>query len=143
MQKFIKENSEQIFEYINKEILKDIGIMHYNFFKKTIQDIITQKADLKINSNLLPYYIFTLIFNEGRIDYTSLRNETISFNQINKEASTYYNYAKFTLENDYLHLELKQCKIGGMPVDEDIVKFSRKIPVNYTGLEEFINKIKK
>jgi len=134
---FIQKNSNFIYDYINIEILKDVGAINKGYFTKVIQEI-----DIKenINPNILPYYIFTLLFNEGKVDYTSLRNETLSLNQINKEASTYYNYARFSLKKDFLFLELMQCKIGGMPIDEDIIKFTKKIPINSIGLEEFIDK---
>ena len=31
-----------------------------------------------------------------------------------------------------------QTKIGGMPIDKDIVKFTKKIPIETFRLEEFI-----
>ncbi len=123
---FINENSNLIYEYINKEILKDIGAINKDFFTKVIKELVIKE---NINPNVLPYYIFTLLFDEGKVDYTSLRNETLSLNQINKEASTYYNYARFSLKNNCLYVELMQCKIGGMPIDEDIVKFKKIIPI--------------
>ena len=36
-----------------------------------------------------------------------------------------------------------QTKIGGMPIDDDIVKFKKNIPIKSSGLQEFINKNKK
>ena len=33
---YIKENSPLIFEYINKEILEDIGVMSPNFFVRLL-----------------------------------------------------------------------------------------------------------
>jgi hypothetical protein len=112
---------------------------------KLIEDIFIKPRDIKIteqsiNPNIFPYYLFTLVFGKGKMDYTSFRSETINFNQINKEASVYYNYARFTLEDDFLCIYLMQTKIGGMPIDEDIVKFTKRIPIKSSGLEEFINK---
>jgi hypothetical protein len=72
------------------------------------------------------------------MDYTSLRAETIDFTEINKESKVYYNYARFSLKDDSFYIDLMQTKIGGMPIDKDIVKFSKKIPVKSLGLEEFI-----
>jgi len=137
---FIKENAQYIFNYINDEVLKGIGEMNYNYFKKVIQDIDLQEC--MDNINILPYFIFTLIEGKGRLDYTSLRVETINFNQINIEAAVYYNYAKFSLKNEFLCIELMQTKIGGMPIDNDIVKFTKNIPINNFGLEKFISKNK-
>jgi len=148
MKDFIKENSYLIYNYINAEILKDVGEMNFDFFVKVLEDIF--EGNTKINlceyctkSNLLPYFIFTLIEGKGRLDYTSLRVETINFDQINKEASVYYNYASFSLKNEFLCIDLMQTKIGGMPIDNDIVKFTKNIPIKVSGLEEFINKNKK
>jgi len=138
---FIKENAQLILDYINEEVLQGIGEMNFNYFKKVLQDIDLNKYNEKLN--IFPYFIFTLIEGKGRLDYTSLRVETINFNQINKEASVYYNYAKFSLKNEFLCIDLMQTKIGGMPIDNDIVKFTKNVPINNFGLEEFINKNKK
>lgn len=124
---FIKENAQEIFNYINTEVLKGIGEMNFNYFKQVIQDI--DLSEYTENPNILPYFIFTLLSGNGRLDYTSLRVETINFDQINKEASVYYNYARFSLKNEFLCIELMQTKIGGMPIDEDIVKFTKNIPI--------------
>jgi len=138
---FINENAQWVFDYINEEVLQGIGEMNFNYFKKVLQDIDLNKYNEKLN--IFPYFIFTLIEGKGRLDYTSLRVETINFNQINKEASVYYNYAKFSLKNEFLCIDLMQTKIGGMPIDNDIVKFTKNVPINNFGLEEFINKNKK
>lgn len=145
---FIKKNSYFIYEYINSEVLKDIGVMNSEYFVTIIQDIFVKKTNVekslnKINTNILPYFLFTLLSKNGKIDYTSLRVETINFNQINKESSTYYNYVRFSLRDDFFIIELMQSKIGGMPIDEDIVKFKKEILINSSGLEEFIIKKEK
>lgn len=144
---YIKENSYLIYEFINSEILKSVGEINPDYFVKLISDIFAKQNDMKIseeniNPNIFPYYIFTQLFGKGKMDYTSFRSETINFNQINKEASVYYNYARFTLEDDFLSINLMQTKIGGMPIDEDIVKFTKKVPIQSLGLEEFIKKNK-
>lgn len=141
---FIKENSYLIYEYINTEVLKNIGVMNQEYFLKVIKDIFNENTNTKINfndvnTNIFPYYIFTLLSYHGKIDYTSFRTETINFSQINREASTYYNYVKFSLDNDFLTIALMQSKMGGMAVDEDIVKFKKEVTVKKLGLEEFIN----
>lgn len=145
---FIKKNSYWIYNYINAEVLKDIGKMNSNYFIKVIQDIFAKKIDIMINQNntnpnILPYSILTLLSQRGKLDYTTLRVETINFDQINKEASVYYNYAKFSLKDEFLYIELMQTKIGGMPIDKDIVKFTKIISIKNFGLEEFISKNKR
>jgi hypothetical protein len=139
---FINKNSYWIYTYINSEILQGIAIMHPEYFVKIIEDIFEEKKDIKIseqNLNILPYLIFTLISEKGKLDYTSLRADTIDFTQIDKEASVYYNYVQFSLKDDFFYIELMQTKIGGMPIDKDIVKFLKKIPIKKYGLEEFIS----
>lgn len=140
---FIKENSNLIYEYINNEVLKDVGKINSNYFEKIIDDMFVKKiyGDIEVeNINLLPYLIFTKLFGKGKMDYTSFRSETIDFSQINKESKVYYNYAYFFLEDGYFCINLMQMKIGGMPIDKDIVKFSKKVFIKSTGLEDYINK---
>ncbi len=144
---FIKENSSLIYEFINSEVLKGVGRIDSDYFAKLISDIFVKENDIKIfeqdiSVNILPYLIFTLIDQKGKMDYTSLRVETINFDEIDKESSVYYNYARFTIKDDSLYIDLMQTKIGGMPIDEDIVKFSKRIPMKKLGLEEFIAKNK-
>ena len=38
-------------------------------------------------------------------------------------------------------LNLMQTKIGGMPIDKDIVKYTKKIPVEVSKYKEFMNNI--
>ncbi len=140
LKNFIKENSNWIYEFINTEILKNIGVMNYNYFLQITQELFEENSMKEIpTSNMLPYFIFTQFSQQGTIAYTSLRVETLDFKQIDKEAKAYYNYARFSIKNDCLCIELMQSKIGGMPIDGDIVKFTKNIPIKYSGLEEFIN----
>jgi len=37
-------------------------------------------------------------------------------------------------------IDLMQTKIGGMPIDNDIIKFSKKIPIKNRGLAEYLSK---
>ena len=145
---FIKKNSYFIYEYINTSVLKNIGIINPDYFVKIIQDIFEEENKIKLselnaNSNILPYSIFTLLSDNGKMDYTSLRVETIDFSQLNKESSTYYNYARFSLKDDFLCIELMQSKIGGMPIDDDIVKFTKSIAINSSAFKKFIIKKEK
>ena len=140
---FLQQNAYAIFAYINTSILKDIGVMNPDYFIKTVQDIMAQKTILPTDEkyadiNILPYSILTTICNKGRVDYTSLRAESINFAPLNKEAAVYYNYAQFSLKDTVLCIALMQSKIGGMPIDDDIVKFTKNISINPVGLEQFI-----
>jgi len=142
---FVNENADLIYNYINYEILQDIGEINSDYFVKIIKEVFAKKLTILVdgynkNPNILPYLLFLFLESKGKIDYTSLRNETLSFSKINKEASVYYNYSKFSLDNEYLIIQLMQTKIGGMPIDKDIVKFTKKILIQNKGLEEFINK---
>jgi len=145
---FIKENLDLIYNYINTEILQDVGIMNFDYFTKNIQGFIDEQNiiqvddDLNSKVNLVPYLFFTTLGNEGRIDYTELRLETINFNKIDKEASVYYNYVQFSLDDNFLSIKLMQTKIGGMPIDKDIIKFTKQIPILENGLQQFIDKMK-
>ena len=143
IREFATKNSFLIYQYINTHILQNIAEINYTYFLKVIHDIFTKNINIKSNQytsnlNILPYFIFTLLSEKGKIDYTSLRVDTIDFNQIDKEAKVYYNYVQFSLKDDFLYIELMQTKIGGMPIDKDIVKFTKKIPIEISGLEEFI-----
>lgn len=133
LKRFLKENSSSLLEFINKEILKDVGEINSNYFNKLIKDIFfngTNKIEIKnLNLNKLPYQILTFLEGKGKMDYTSMRVDTINLHELNKEASVYYNYAKFYIKDELFFIDLMQMKIGGMPIDEDIVKFSKKIEI--------------
>lgn len=143
IQDFIKRNSLFICDYINTVILKDVGVMNFDYFVKVTEDIFEKRKDIEVNlteidSNILPYLILTLLSKNGKLDYTTFRVETINFSKINKEAATYYNYVRFSLSDGMFVIELMQTKIGGMPIDKDIVKFTKKIPIDTNGLDKFI-----
>lgn len=137
---FIKKNSYLIYEYINIEVLKNIGLINPEYFIKIIEEMLKKEVDIKLNQNILPYFILSIIGNNGKLDYTSLRVDTINLSQINKESSSYYNYVKFSLTNDLFLIELMQNKTGGMAIKEDIVKFRKEVIIKKIGLKEFIIK---
>lgn len=140
---FIKQNAPWIYEYINCEVLNEIGQINPNYFVKLLNDIfIKQTLNQNIDTNILPFYLFTQIESKGRMDYTSLRTETISLKKLNEEAKVYYNYARFSLQEGFFCIDLMQTKIGGMPIEEDIVKFTKSVPIKSLGLEEFIKQNK-
>lgn len=142
---FILNNSNLLYTYINTQILQDIAQLNFNYFENIIQRHLILNSDISknkftVNKNLLPYFILTLIEKDGKIDYTSSRIDTIDFSQLNKESSVYYNYIQFLLKDDCLSIQLMQTKIGGMPIDEDIIKFTKNIPIDKSGFDKFILK---
>lgn len=141
---FIKKNANAIYLFINEEILKDIGIMNPNYFVKLVDNVfieniqsVLEEKDLEFE--LIPYYLLTHMFGTGHIAYTSLRVESIDFAPINKEARAYYNYARFFIDNDKLVIQLMQSKIGGMPIDADIVKYTKEVILNKNGVASYKN----
>jgi len=136
LNEFLTNNSTVICSYINTEILEDIGRINPDYFKKIITNLNSQEIEM-IDKNILPYFLLSQI---GKIDYTSLRVENINLNLLDKEASVYYNYAKFSLTDTLFCIDLMQTKIGGMPIDNDIIKFSKKIPIKNRGLAEYLSK---
>jgi len=138
--KFIQENAHFIYEYINEKILKNTALMNLEYFIKILKEIFKKNTELNINQNILPYFLFTLLGNNGKLDYTSLRADSVNLSQINKESSTYYNYVSFSLNKDFFIIKLMQNKTGGMAIKEDIVKFKKEIPINKSGLDRFILK---
>jgi hypothetical protein len=140
---FIKQNAPWVYEYINREVLKELGQMSPNYFVKLINDILKKQIPSQnIDINILPYYLFTQIQGKGKMDYTSFRRETIDLYPLMKKAGVYHNYVRFSLQKDCLHIDLMQTKIGGMPIDEDIVKFTQKVAIKPSGLESFIKERK-
>lgn len=140
---YVKQNAPWIYEYINTEILKNMGAIHPNYFVKIIEDIFVKQNEAQLTpqnseASLFPYTLFTLLFKQGKMDYTSFRNETISLTSLTLEASVYHNYVQFVIADDIFYINLMQTKMGGMPLDEDIVKYSKAIPINKEGLETFI-----
>ena len=141
---FINQNAYWIYKYINNKVLKNIGTMNCLYFINILEDIFAKGSNnqltqfTKQNNNLLPYYILKLINGSGTMPYTSIRPDTIDFRILNKEASTYYNYLRFSLDNDFLILELMQSKTGGMPIDADFVKYKKNITIDLLGLSEYI-----
>lgn len=140
---YVKQNAPWIYEYINTEVLKGIGSIHPNYFVKVIEDLFIKQEGAQITqendtSNLFPYRLFTFLFKQGKMDYTSFRNETITLSPLTLEASVYHNYVRFWIQEDIFYIDLMQTKMGGMPLQEDIVKYSKAIPIQKEGLEEFI-----
>ena len=130
LRKYINKNFDLIFKSINDEILKDVGEINKNYFSKLIEEFLALDTKVKVEDlSILPYLLLTFLEGKGKMDYTSLRADTISLKKLNAEASVYYNYAKFYIENEFFYIDLMQMKIGGMPIDKAIVKYSKKIPI--------------
>ncbi|MDY3204656.1 MAG: hypothetical protein RBR70_06260 [Arcobacter sp.] len=139
---FIQENSSLIYEYINAEILKDIGMMSYLFFERLIDEYFSKKEKRVCTNNLtvdtLAYYLITEILGEARQAFPFFRKDTLCLDKIFKEAKVYFNHVKFTIENDTFNIYLIQTKAGVSSLDEEIIKYSKQFPIKTSGIKEFI-----
>jgi hypothetical protein len=141
---FIKENSSLIYEYINSEILRDIGTISPIFFVRLIEEFFNKDEKRVCNKNLtantLGYYLITEILGEAKQAFPFYRKDTLCLDGIIKEAKVYFNHVKFTIEDDIFTIYLVQTKAGVSTLDEEIIKFSKQIPMKNSGLIEFIVK---
>lgn len=141
---FIKENSPLIYEYINTEILKDIGVMSSSFFERLIDEYFNKKEKRVCTDNLsvdtLGYYLIAEVLGEAKQAFPFFRKDTLSLDGIFKEAKVYFNHVKFTIENDTFIIYLVQTKAGVSTLDEEIIKYSKQIPMKTSSFEEFIAK---
>lgn len=141
---FIKENATLIYEYINSEILRNIGTLSPDFFIRLIEEFFNKKEKRVCTNNLtadtLGYYLITEILGEAKQAFPFYRKDTLSLDEIFKEAKVYFNHVKFTIEDDIFTIFLVQTKAGVSTLDEEIIKFSKQIPMKTLGLMEFIAK---
>ena len=139
---FIKENSPLIYEYINAEILKDIGVMSSSFFERLIDEYFDKKEKRVCTNNLtvdtFGYYLIAEVLGEARQAFPFFRKDTLTLDGIFKEAKVYFNHVKFTIENDIFKICLVQTKAGVSTLDEEIIKYSKQILMKTSGLKEFI-----
>ena len=141
---FIKENSSLIYEYINSEILQDIGTISSVFFVRLIEEFFNKDEKRVCTDNLtidtFGYYLITEILGEAKQAFPFYRKDTLCLDGIFKEAKVYFNHVKFTIEDDIFTIYLVQTKAGVSTLDEEIIKFSKQIPMKTSGLTEFIAK---
>ena len=141
---FVKENSSLIYEYINSEILKDIGVMSPDFFVRLVDEYFTKEEKIVSIDNLtvdtFGYYLITEILGEAKQAFPFFRRDTITLDKIFKDAKVYFNHVKFTIEDDIFTIFLVQTKAGVSTLDEEIIKFSKQFSIKNLGLEEFISK---
>lgn len=141
---FIKENTSLIYEYINSEILQDIGTISPVFFVRLIEEFFSKNEKRvctdKITIDTLGYYLITEILGEAKQAFPFYRKDTLCLDAIFKEAKVYFNHVKFTIEADVFTVYLVQTKAGVSTLDEEIIKFSKQIPMKTSGLIEFIAK---
>ena len=141
---FIKENAILIYEYINSEILKNIGTLSPDFFVRLIEEFFNKKEKRVYTNNLtadtLGYYLITEVLGEAKQAFPFYRKDTLILDEIFKEAKVYFNHVKFTIEDDIFTISLVQTKAGVSTLDEEIIKFSKQIPMKTLGLMEFIAK---
>ena len=139
---FIKENSSLIYQYINSEILKDIGVMSYSFFIRLIDEYFSKEEKRVCTDNLTPdtfvYYLISEVLGEARQAFPFFRKDTLCLDKIFKEAKVYFNHVKFTIENDTFNIYLIQTKAGVSTLDEEIIKYSKQFPIKTSGIKEFM-----
>lgn len=140
---YIKENSPLIFEYINKEILKDIEVMSPNFFVRLLDEFFNKEKriyDENITADTLGYYLIGEVLGDAKQAFPFYRKDTLCLDEIFKEAKVYFNHVKFTIEDDIFTIFLVQTKAGVSILDEEIIKFSKQFSIKTLGLEKFISK---
>ena len=139
---FIKENSPLIFDYMNKEILKDIGCMSSAFFVRLVDEYFSKKEKKvsfdNLTADMFGYYLIAEVLGEAKQAFPFSRKDTLNLDEIFKEAKVYFNHVKFTIENDTFNIYLVQTKAGVSNLDEEIVKYSKQILMKKSGLIEFI-----
>ena len=140
---FIKENSPLIYEYINSELLKDIGVMSSDFFVRLIDEFFKKEKRVyqeNITADTLGYYLICEVLGEAKQAFPFFRKDTLSLDEIFKEAKVYFNHVKFSIKDDIFTISLVQTKAGVSTLDEEIIKFSKDFPMKISGLQEFIEK---
>ena len=140
---FIKENSPLIYEYINSELLKDIGVMSSDFFVRLIDEFFKKEKRIyqeNITADTLGYYLICEVLGEAKQAFPFFRKDTLSLDEIFKEAKVYFNHVRFTIKDDIFTISLVQTKAGVSTLDEEIIKFSKDFPMKISGLQEFIEK---
>ncbi|MCG3673902.1 hypothetical protein ACN9JU_04905 [Aliarcobacter butzleri] len=140
---FIKENSPLIYEYINSELLKDIGVMSSDFFVRLIDEFFKKEKRIyqeNITADTLGYYLICEVLGEAKQAFPFFRKDTLCLDEIFKEAKVYFNHVKFSTKDDIFTISLVQTKAGVSTLDEEIIKFSKDFPMKISGLQEFIEK---
>lgn len=140
---FIKENSPLIYEYINSELLKDIGVMSSDFFVRLIDEFFKKEKRVyqeNITADTLGYYLICEVLGEAKQAFPFFRKDTLSLDEIFKEAKVYFNHVKFSIKDDIFTISLVQTKAGVSTLDEEIIKFSKDFPMKTSGLQKFIEK---
>lgn len=140
---FIKENSPLIYEYINSELLKDIGVMSSDFFVRLIDEFFKKEKRIyqeNITADTLGYYLICEVLGEAKQAFPFFRKDTLSLDKIFKEAKVYFNHVEFSIKDDIFTISLVQTKAGVSTLDEEIIKFSKDFPIKTSGLQEFIEK---
>ncbi|MEV9593502.1 hypothetical protein AB0W31_03660 [Aliarcobacter butzleri] len=140
---FIKENSPLIYEYINSELLKDIGVMSSNFFVRLIDEFFKKEKRVyqeNITADTLGYYLICEVLGEAKQAFPFFRKDTLSLDEIFKEAKVYFNHVRFFIKDDIFTISLVQTKAGVSTLDEEIIKFSKSFPMKTSSLQKFIEK---
>ena len=141
---FIKENTLSIYKYINIEILKDIGEMSESFFLRLVHEYFAKENKSISTENLtidtLGYYLIAEVLGEAKQAFPFFRKDTITLDKIFKDAKVYFNHVKFIIEKKTFIISLIQTKAGVSTLDDEIIKYSKKITMKTSSFEEFVSR---
>ena len=141
---FIKENSILIYEYINAEILKDIGAISAGFFVRLVDEYFNKKDKTIPTDNLTPntlaYFLIAEVLGEAKQAFPFFRKDTLDLHKIFKDVKVYFNHVKFTIENDTFNIYLIQTKAGVSTLEKELIKFLKQFPMKTHGIDDFIRK---
>ena len=141
---FIKENSILIYEYINEEVLKDIGTMSSGFFVRLLDEYFNKKDKRIPTDNLTPntlaYFLIAETLGEAKQAFPFFRKDTLTLEKIFKDAKVYFNHVKFAIKDNTFNISLVQTKAGVSTLEEELIKFSKQFPIKTFGIDDFITR---
>lgn len=118
--------------------------MSPDFFVRVVDEYFTKEEKIVSIDNLtvdtFGYYLITEILGEAKQAFPFFRRDTITLDKIFKDAKVYFNHVKFTIEDDIFTIFLVQTKAGVSTLDEEIIKYSKQIPMKNLDFKEFIAK---
>lgn len=117
--------------------------MSSDFFVRLIDEFFKKENKIygkNITADTLGYYLICEVLGEAKQAFPFFRKDTLSLDEIFKEAKVYFNHVKFFIKDDIFTISLVQTKAGVSTLDEELIKFSKDFPMKISGLQEFIEK---
>ena len=117
--------------------------MSSDFFVRLIDEFFKKENkiyDKNITADTLGYYLICEVLGEAKQAFPFFRKDTLSLDEIFKEAKVYFNHVKFSIKDDIFTISLVQTKAGVSTLDEEIIKFSKDFRMKTSGLQKFIEK---